>query len=1102
MSYAEAGPAAMITDGVTGAYHRALLRPRAEAELSRAVGSGGACSLLLFDVDYFKSVNDSYGHQRGDEILAEIAARATTQFRGHAELFRYGGDEFVLLLPECDRADAVRVAMAVVAAMRDVPFAGNPPLRVSVSLGVATYPDDAGDFDSLLACADRRNYLAKGRGRACAVADDAETGAVPTTSRLLDRESAVAAVNDVLTRVETTGVEWLAVTGQPGAGCTRFLAEVGRIAVLRGFRVLDLSAAESGADPEAGQVSADRLVVLVDADAVPQVSAGLDGWRSRVRALVVAYVDTAAAAALPRSEVVVLNPWSPGVTRIWLRSVLAGEPSDVLVDLIQGLSGGLPALCEREMARLGDRRGLLAVEGGGWTVTAAALGRPRRNDLPVPFTDLVGREAERDRVVRLLSRSRLVTLVGPGGVGKTRLCLAAAEAAASGFADGVVFVPLADLDVVDRVVEAVAAAVGAEPGAGEWPLDALVERLVDASMLLVLDNFEQVLDAALPMADLMRRAPRVRLLVTSRERLSLYGEQVYQVPPLPLPIGAPSGGVAVALREYPALALFERRAQAVDADFVVTAAGLGVVAEVCRRLDGLPLAIELAAARIDSWSLELLLDNLADHLAALSEGPRDLQPRQRTLRGAIEWSLNLLTPQDQVLFGRLAAFVGGGAVDAVASVVSADPDAVRVGLAALTDKSLLVRVPGDDSRFAMLETIRSAAVDRLSRDADAEAVLSRHAGWYADLVEQSANSMDGTEAAAWSRLVVREYPNLRAAFDTLMRRGDTTVAARLCFGLWQWWRDGHHLDEGREWCARLMAVPQPLTGVVAAELLYIGSVMAHYQDDHAVAQELAERSLQRYVEAGDRYGTARAHSALGMAAFTRGDYRTALDQHSRSLDEWQAIGSARGVVVGLGNLTKTALRLGDLDAAERYVAGRLALGGTEGARDRLLGLEDRIDIAIGRGDTAAARVLLAESVALSRELDDVAGEAMALHQSGRLDLLAGRPGPAMRSLVEALGRRHALKLHEDVAISLECVADVLAASGPVLAAELLGAAEAVRLRHRLPVPPSQAHIQASATSTARAGAGEHGYVQAYTAGRSAPIEVLTQRVLEAVAVLG
>jgi len=987
--------------------------------------------LLLFDVDYFKSVNDSYGHQRGDEILAEIAARATAQFVGRGELFRYGGDEFVLLLPGCDRTDAVRVAMAVVAAMRDVPFAGNPALRVSVSLGVATYPDDADDLIGLLACADRRNYLAKGRGRACAVADDAETGAASTASRLLDRENAVAVVNDVLTRVETTGVQWLAVAGQPGAGRTRFLAEVGRIAALRGFRVLDLSAAESGWDPGAGQVSADRLVVLVDVEAVPQVSVSLDGWRSHMSVLVVAYVDTTAAVTLPRSASVMLNPWSPGITRIWLRSVLAGEPSDVLVNLIQGRSGGLPALCEREVERLRERRELLAVEGGGWTVTAAALGRSRRADLPVPLTDLVGREAERDRVVQLLSGSRLVTLVGPGGVGKTRLCLAAAEVAASGFADGVVFVPLADLDVADRVVEAVAAAVGAEPGAGERPLDALVERLADASMLLVLDNFEQVLDAAVPMADLMRRAPRVRLLVTSRERLSLYGEQVYQVPPLPLPVGAPSGGVAAALREYPALALFERRAQAIDADFVVTEAGLGLVAEVCRRLDGLPLAIELAAARIDRWSLELLLDNLANHLAALSEGPRDLQPRQRTLRGAIEWSLNLLTPQDQVLFGRLAAFVGGGTVDAVAGVVSADPEAVRVRLAALTDKSLLVRVPGDDSRFAMLETIRSAAVDRLSRDADVEVVLSRHAAWYADLVEESANSMDGPDAAVWSR-----------------------------------------------------------------------SVMAHHQDDHAVAQELAERSLQGYVEAGDRYGTARAHSALGMAAFTRGDYLTALAQHRRSLDEWQAIDSARGVVVGLGNLTKTALRLGDLDAAECYVAQRLALGGAEGARDRLLGIEDRIDIAIGRGDTAAARVLLAESVALSRELDDVAGEAMALHQAGRLDLLAGRPGSAMRSLVEALGRRHALKLYEEVAISLEWVADVLAASDPVLAAELLGAAEQVRLRYLLPVPPSQAHVQASATKAARAGAGERRYAKAYAAGRSESVDVLIQRALEAVRALG
>ncbi|GAA0807470.1 diguanylate cyclase [Spirilliplanes yamanashiensis] len=1108
MSVAQGGLVPSVTDPVTGAYHRALLGPRMEAELARARRTGGSCSLFLFDVDWFKSVNDSYGHQRGDEILAQLAARVSARVRGYDELFRYGGDEFVVLLPDTGREDAVRIALDVVDAVRGSEFPGTPPLRVSVSLGVATFPDDADDADGLLGRADRRNYLAKGRGRGCAVADDADTGPAAASSRLLDREAPLAVVNELLTRLPLTGAEVLEVAGPPGAGHTRFLAEVRRLAALRGWPVWDLAEPEPEPEPAPGD---GRLIVLADADAAPRVAAAAERWRPRVASLGVVYAGTGtgAAGSLPPTATAELTPWSPGSTRIWLRSVLRGEPSDTLLGLLHGRTGGLPGALARDLAALRDRGQLVAQDGGGWTVTAAALGRPRRVSLPVPMTDLVGREAERDRVAGLLAGARLVTLAGPGGIGKTRLSLSVAAAAADTFADGVVFVPLADLDRTELVVAAIAGALGVEPPPGEPLLDAVAARLADASLLLVLDNFEQVLDAAVAVGTLLARTTGLRVLATSRQKLSLYGERVYQVPPLPLPeAGAAGAADAAAARravaQFPALALFEQRAQAVDADFAVTAGNAAAVVEVCRRLDGLPLAIELAAARVDEWTPQELLDRITGHLGAVGEGPRDLPARQRTLRGAVDWSVALLAPADRELFARLGAFAGGCTVDAAAAVAAPGVPVPEVAarLTALAARSLLTVAADDDAggpaRYGMLETIRADAVDRLAAAAaDAAAVRLRHAAWFGDLATRAGEGFAGPEQAAWIRLVDVEYPNLRAAFATVTAEGDVAAAVGFCRGLWRLWWDGRHVDEGLQWCAGLLGAPVPPADADDAELSFIAAVLAHHRDDHHAAQQYAERALDASTRAGDELGVGRAHSALGMAAFTRGDYPAALHHHGLSMRVWRTAGYARGVAIGLDNLARTALRCGDVEAAERWVAELVALGEDEMPRDALLTLEDRVEVALGRGDADAARALLTDSLRLSRELGDEAGEAMAVHQLGMAAHLAGAEAEAVRLLADALARRHRLESDDDTAISLECVSRAVVARDARFAAELLGAAAALRERRRLPAPPYLERARAEVVRLATAALGERDVAAVVAAGRGASLELLVSRVRDA-----
>ncbi|MDG4767273.1 diguanylate cyclase [Solwaraspora sp. WMMD406] len=1125
------------TDPVTGARPRAFLEPYLRRQLSKGTDP---CGVFLFDVDFFKTVNDVYGHLRGDLVLRQLADRVRAICRPQDVLFRYGGDEFVVVLPDTGRAEAIRLALRLTERIRTTEFPGEPPLHLTVSLGVATAPEDGRTPIHLIDHADRRNYLAKRRGRDSAVADDTEI-TERDESRLWERDDALRRTHEFLTHLHVVGRGTLRIRGQRGAGHTRFLAETARLAALRGFAVVTVPAAP---EPLPMPVFADQVLLIADVAAAGQLPHLLRQWsRPRVLPAVLGLVQATVDADrpgplpgydppglhLPELDQLELTPWSPATLRIWLRTTLRGEPSRTLVSWFVRQTAGLPAAVARELDRVRARRGLVGSGTGGWTLGPELLSRPeRRVRLPTPLTALVGREHDAARVARLLASGRLVTLAGAGGIGKTRLSLSVAASVADQFDDGVYFVALDHARTADEVVGAIAAAIDIARQPGDPELPALIGHLGEACVLLVLDNLEQVLAAGPYLARLLAAAGNLRILATSREPLAIYGEQVYRVPALPLPqlVDDPVGADAVAraVADHPAIALFDQLARAADADFELTATSLPAVAEICRRLDGLPLAIELAAARVDQMSPLTLLARLGPHLDVFGPGPRDRPARQQTLRGTVDWSYQLLGPDEQATFTAMVIFTGGADATAVAAVIDGvglpavadggvaavidggavardDPTAVErrtTVLEALVRKSLLVAVPGTAGtrRYAMLNTIAARAGELLTdgRRARYQRNFLHHFAGYAD---RAGPGMAGPDQAAWAEALADDYLNLRAALEQSVAAGELSLATRLCLGLWRHWRNGNQIRDGREWLDRLLSTPTGLPDTDRRRLLYPAAVLAATQDDTATATRLGTECLTLNERSGDQEGTAAAHNILGVAAMLAGRYDEAGDHYRYGLEVWRDLGAKSGMAMALGNLAKICLRLGDITNADWHIKQCLALEREAGnSRGVLLGLTCLAEILLAQPDPAGAADVAREALELASGLGDLFGEAVALHHLGQSELAGGNRTAALRLFVAALERRFELGDRADLATSLETVAEVIVVDDPALTVRILAAVDSLRRRYGLAAPLAVQTRRDASLAAARHVLGPVDFDAAWRLGGSTSLDLVVDQALD------
>lgn len=631
-------------------------------------------------------------------------------------------------------------------------------------------------------------------------------------------------------------------------------------------------------------------------------------------------------------------------------------------------------------------------------------------NLPTALSSFVGRHHEIGAVAALLGSSRLVTLTGPGGVGKTRLAVEVAAAVAGDYPDGGWLVELASVSEPEMVTQAIASALGVRQEPGRPLAETLANRLASGELLLVLDNCEHLVAAcAALVARLLGTCPRLSVVATSQERLKVPGERSYPVAPLSLP---PAGGAAFdAVARSESVGLFVERAVEVRPDFSLDATNAAAVGEICRSLDGIPLAIELAAARLDVLSPAEIAARLAGRLDLLAGGRRTGPARHQTLRSALEWSYELLSNTQRTVLARLSVFVGGFGLDAAEEVCAGEPDAQPVleVLAALVAKSLVVAdKTAERTRYRLLDTIRHFALEQLEASGEAAEVRAAHTWWYVRLAERGEPELTGADQPQWIDRLAGDYDNLRSAFEWSMREGESAWALRLAGSLTLFWRVRGLFGEGWEWLSAALATGEGAPPALRAKAWFGVGLMSQVlgADRHAVAA--SEEGLALFRDAGDVGGMARTLLVLGNAWQFLNDADRAVLLLGESVSLAREAADTWCQAHALAMSAFAAVYRQDSVAARRLFEECLAIARPAGdAQSLAMGLNGLATVALDQGDYRLAEQLLEEALAVTRSLGETYGTAKALSGLGDVAAGGGDLDQARHRLDEALalGRR-------------------------------------------------------------------------------------------------
>jgi predicted ATPase/transcriptional regulator with XRE-family HTH domain len=746
----------------------------------------------------------------------------------------------------------------------------------------------------------------------------------------------------------------------------------------------------------------------------------------------------------------------------------------------------------------------------GWdTSPALPAAQPARTNLPAPLTSLIGREREQGEVQALLATARLVTLTGAGGAGKTRLALAVADVVRSDYPDGAWLVELASLADPGLVPSAVTQALGLREEPQRPILATLLDHLKQKRLLLVLDNCEHLVVACAELAEaLLRGCAQLRILATSREGLGIAGERLYRVPSLAVP-SLDRLPALDRLREYAAIALFVRRAQERRAGFTLTAQNARAVAQVCARLDGMPLAIELAAARVGSLPVESIAARLDDRFRLLTAGSRTALPRQQTLRAALDWSYDLLGEGEQRLLDRLSVFAGGCTLEA-AEAVCAGPGVeaweVLDLLGSLVNKSLVLLEDGgteeEQGRYRLLETVRQYGWERLAADGETADVRDRHLAWCLALAEEAAPALSGPEQMRWLDQLEVEHDNLRAGLRWARERGAAEAGLRLAAAVWRFWWTRGYLGEGRRWLEGALAGDDGSAPLARVRALTVAAQLTAVHGDTARALTLLDESLARARDYGDRQSVARSLSIQGFVVGWKGDLARAEALFEEALAIARVLGDHHEIPFALFGLGDTAYALGDLARAATSYEEALALL-------RELGDWPQVGIVLSnlgvmsytQGNPARAAMLFEKALAIYHRVGERWHIIMTTGHLADVALGQGdlRRGAALYAECLALAR--AAGMQPQSARGLEGLAYVAMQASPAgdpgLAARLLGAAAALAAGGWTPMRIESDRMGRILAAT-RVALGEAAFAAAWAEGRALSLDAAVDLALESI----
>lgn len=1074
--------ALLIRDSLTGLYNRQYLQRRLTMELKTARELGQVVALMMMDLDDFKRLNDSFGHAAGDSLIKAVGETTARQVGGSGVVARYGGDEFVIALFHTDQGRATELAARLVEALAglQIRFDGDRSVQgVRCSLGIAFCDSDGSDYAELFEAADRAMYHAKQRlgGGVCLSATLRAGG--PALDVGLRPIAPRGVVTFVICEPESFTAENPAQV-KALTGCEAFVSSYmersGGLVFRSGYHPARLYAAFASARDALTAARALQQAWLVD----PQLTVA-SGMRVAVHTGQAEFSGAEYSGAAVR-----------------LGGHLAGAAHGGQILLSEAAAEQLRAVLtpDERLRDLGTHR-LRDLQSTGtiYQLECPALAggfRPPRTlttlptNLPSQLSSFVGRDGELAEVREYLRAARLLTLSGPGGAGKTRLALQAAAEAADRFAGGVWLVELAALDNPGQVLQAVAEVTGMRDLPGPLTVGAVAEFLAGRRLLVVLDNCEHLLAACADLAGaLLHACEHLCMLATSREPLGIAGEIVWRVPSLALP--DPDRLPALEeLAAYDGVQLFVQRARLSKPAFALTTENALALVQLCQRLDGIPLALELAAARSRSLTVDEILSRLDDRFGLLTGGSRSALPRQQTLRALVDWSYDLLSAPERVLWRRVSVFAGGFSLAAAEEVCSGDGverAAILDLVAQLVDRSIvLAEGQQGETRYRLLETIREYGAQRLEAAGEQAALCRRHRDWYLAYAEAAGASRGGPEEVRWFNRLDGERENLWAALRWSRRQGEAEPQLRMAVALtWFWTR--RHVGQGRAFIEELLQERsvRDFPSLLAAALHSAGS-LASYHGDHqtAIARWAESMALRRRLGETDRFVL--LLNNMGFAATQRGDYERAkaLLHEAKALDTDR---QARGLDLVLG---RVFLYEGNHEQAIALFKETLRVRQAQGDRYNCTHAIASLGLAAWyQGDLPKAQELLEEAVEAYTELGDQGGLALNLthlaqvvHARGDLPRAAELYGQGLRVFANING---GLMLGEP-----ECLEGVAALlcdrDDPGSAAQLLGAVERIRDLYGLVRPTASRPHYEGILSGARRALREDGFRAAFAQG--------------------